>query len=433
MGCKSETVPVIWRSSIGHQLVIYLNVSIGPKIAIAPFGRLGLPQCCCHKCQHERSVLTAIALKSPPWHRHERARRSEARNRLRRVQSDLDRLERHHSQPSYSRLRRVMSQWSTDKWSGTYWGSSSRRRRAPKQNNSTKGKGKGAVENVEKETDHAKGLFPSYDKMQVGASSSSSAAVDGSAEAMQKAMKALIASNPSLSVPMEVQEALAFHEPMQKPAKDSLYHQQRMLNLRRKASNRVEKLQQALTRKGLQMTAYKEEMKQKLASELERFNKEKQEITKALEEARSTLAKIEAGEEPEAGNEDMGMETMNDGNDNLAQLLGLQEVDQQELERLKAEKTYAEAVAAQLQSQVQMMMQSATLAPSGLNQLTAEQVFGAGGRLGSPQMPGLGVIRPRSGGRPSPYNREAKDTKQDKEGEVETIVDSPDPLTRMDQ
>ena len=263
-------------------------------------------------------VVAAIPQRSPAWHRHARARRAEARRRLRRTEKDLDLLTRHHTKPTYSRVRRVMSQWKTDQWSGSYWGSSSRRKKTNKQQAKGRGKGRSANEHAEKAADHDKELFPSYDRMQVAPSSSSFTSVDGSAEAMQKAMKSLIACNLSLNVPKEVEEALAFQEPLGKTAKDSLYTQQRMLNLRRKATNRVEKLQQALTRKGLQMNAYKEEMKQKLASELERFNKEKQEIMTALEEAKANLAKIESGAEPEMSNDDPGMEV---GSDSLAQLL----------------------------------------------------------------------------------------------------------------
>jgi len=361
-----------------------------------------------------------------------RARRAEARKRLRRTEKDLDLLQRHHTKPTYSRVRRVMSQWKADQWSGSYWGSSSRRKKTNKQQAKGKGKGRSANEHAEKAMDHDKELFPSYDRMQVAPSSSSFTSVDGSAEAMQKAMKSLIACNPSLNVPKEVEEALAFQEPLGKAAKDSLYTQQRMLNLRRKATNRVEKLQQALTRKGLQMNAYKEEMKQKLASELERFNKEKQEIMTALEEAKANLAKIESGAEPEMGNEDPGMEVVSDS---LAQLLGLQEVDPQEVEQLRAEKMYAEAMASQLHSQVQMMMNAASNGPTPASM---DQVFGAGGRMASPQLPGVGptgAVRPKANERPSPYNKDNRQpNKERREGEVETVLDSPEAeMEQMDR
>ena len=80
-----------------------------------------------------RLVVTITT--SPPWHRHLRARRSEARARVRRflhkptrkgalrLQADIRLLESHHSRPRLTTVRRVMSQWHQGKqWSGSYWG-----------------------------------------------------------------------------------------------------------------------------------------------------------------------------------------------------------------------------------------------------------------------------------------------------------------------
>lgn len=256
---------------------------------------------------------------------------------------------------------------------------------------------------------------------------------------MQRAMRQLLESNPTLNVPKELVDVLGFSGEMNQKAKDDLYSQQRLLNARRKVTTKIDKLQQALTRKGLQMNAYKEEMKQKLAMELERFNKEKHEISEALEQAKLQLKKIESGEELDPIMEDPAMDT---GGDTLAQLLGIQDIDQQEVERLKAEKTYAESMAAQLQMQVQMMM---TAAASGTipQPASMDQFLGAGSRMDSPQLPGLGNLpgmagmqRTKNTERPTPYGKETKETKkanQNQNGQdtVELVMDSPE-LAKLD-
>lgn len=277
-----------------------------------------------------------------------------------------------------------MSAWGSQQWSGSYWGSAGRRRKPTKAKGQGKDQGKNA-EKTEKVSGKDKGQFPAYDAMLVEQSSGASSSA-GSADAMQRAMRSLLESNPSLHVPKEVEEALGFQEVMNKAAKDSLYEQQRMLNQRRKVTTKIDKLQQALQRKGLQMAAYKDEMKQKLAMELERFHREKQEITEALEQAKLQLAKIEKGEDLDTGMEEVPTETV--GGDSLAELLGVTNADSEEVERLKAEKTYAESVAAQLQSQMQFMMQAAA---AGAITPLSEHVMGAGGRQHSPQLPGIGA------------------------------------------
>lgn len=331
-----------------------------------------------------------------------------------------------------------MSWAGPSQWSGTYWGSSGKKRRAAK----AKGKGKDGdkdKERKDKPKNQEKERFPAYDTItldQSGGSSGASSSSDGTAELMQKAMRSLLENNPTLNVPKEVTDALCtFQDPLNKSAKDSLYEQQKRLNLKRKATTKVEKLQQALTRKGLQMQAYKEQMKQKLAEELERFNKEQKEIADALVVAKEQLARIERGEEPEMIAEEMPVDV---GGDTLAQLLGIQEVDQQEVEKLKSEKMYAESMAAQLQQQVQYLMTAAVTGASP----SAQTLMGAGGRNDSPQLPGLGpqqgqepghVFRKSRTDRPAPYLKEnTETTKQSNEKNVEFVQDSPDGLARMD-
>lgn len=324
-----------------------------------------------------------------------------------------------------------------------YWGSSARRKRPNRQRGQGKGQDK-QTDKEQKDANNAKGQFPSYDTMRVEQSSSASSSASGSSAdaALQRAMRHLLESNPSLNVPKEVEEVLGFQDAMTKTAKDEMYAQQKALNARRKVTTKIDKLQQALTRKGLQMTAYKEEMKQKLATELERVNKEKQEISEALEQARAQLKKIENGEDIEQTVEEPNMDM---SGDSLAQLLGVQEADQQEVDRLKAEKTYAEAVVAQLQQQVQFLMNAATAHAQGHGNVApfADQMMGAGNRVDSPQLPGLGSIQGLPGmqrkkltGRPAPYvkedHKEQKNLDKKEQDGVELVMDSPE-LGQMDR
>ena len=121
------------------------------------------------------------------------------------------------------------------------------------------------------------------------------------------------------------------------------------------------------------------------------------------------------------------------GGDSLAEQLGVTNADSEEVERLKAEKTYAESVAAQLQSQMQFMMQAAA---AGAITPLSEHVMGAGGRQHSPQLPGIGapgltgMQRSSTRERPAPYGRDPKETKPT--NEVEVVPDSPTVLSGMD-
>ena len=124
---------------------------------------------------------------------------------------------------------------------------------------------------------------------------SSSSSSQPTGEMWQAALKALIASNPNLNVSPEIAHALKQPEGS-KDAKQELYQQQKMLNLKRKVGQKIERLQNALTRKSLQMQAFQDHIKATLKKELEKFAAEKKSIQEQLVVAQEQLAKLEAGE-----------------------------------------------------------------------------------------------------------------------------------------
>lgn len=314
-------------------------------------------------------VFDSIAIvASPPWHRRERARRARARHRLRDptafpaplIRQDVRLLEKHHSRPQYSRERLGMS-WNGKQWTGNYWG-----QKKPK------GKGKGQKSDTKdknKEKGGDKVVFPTYDAMAVGPSqgSSSASASSGSEAVWQQALKSLIVSNPNLTVPKEVSEVL--DESMTSDTKRDLYAQQRALNARRKASQRLERLQNALTRQKLQMQAYQEHMRQQLKTEMDRFRTEQKELEQKVEEAKTTLQKIEAGEEVSA------MEEVNvDPVDvSLADMLGITPQADAMVRKARQEKEEAFAMVHQLQTQIHMIMQNGA-AQSNLGNMGTDQM-----------------------------------------------------------
>ena len=352
----------------------------------------------------------AIA-RSPNWHRHQRARRSEARKRLRvgntqRLCQDLSLLEGHHSKPLYTKIRSGMSWSGSGQWSGSYWGSAGRKARRGQQKKE-EGKGKGKAK--EERTEQTASSFPAYDAIAVQQSEVPSSSSGSTDAVWQTAFRSLLASNPGLSVPQEVSTMLGGE--MKKDAKSELYEKQKILNQRRKATQRVERLQNALTRKTLQMKSYQEQLRQQLRQELERFNKEHKEIEAQLLEAREYLDKLERGEPIE----DIKEPTADVTDESLMELLGIQSTDNAMIRKLMAEKEYAESAANQMQQQIQLMMNAAggnALDPAMIGQLGA--LFSP--KRSSPQLP-----------------RDVPPLKKPKPGEkTEIVIDDEEGLGAMD-
>ena len=175
------------------------------------------------------------------------------------------------------------------------------------------------------------------------------------------ALRSLIQSNPNLAIPREVTEALEGNAA--KEAKTELYTQQKQLNQRRKAVQRVERLEGALKRKKLQMVAYQEHLKRQLQQELQRFRQEQEGIESQLKDAKEYLEKLDRGEDVEE------MDHFIDTNENsLAEMLGVTAStdDPVQLPKERKAKEEAYAMVHQLQTQMQWIMQHGA-AQSGLS------------------------------------------------------------------
>ena len=240
--------------------------------------------------------------------------------------------------------------WNSNQWSGSYWGAKGRR--AKNQSPAT-GKCKGSSKSKEGKKQGEK-AFPKYDAMPVDASGSlpSSSRSPPAEDAMQKAMLCLIKNNPSLKVPKEISDVLeGASEILSVEARNEIHEQQRSLNKRRKASQRVDRIKEALKRKQLQFVAYQDQLKIQLRAELDRYTKEKKELEEQLSNARSNLEKLENGEDP--AEEDPG-HVVDVTDNSLAEMLGLGVSPQleSEMEQLKQDKMYAEMRAQHLQQQL---------------------------------------------------------------------------------
>lgn len=212
----------------------------------------------------------------------------------------------------------------------------------------------------------------------------------------QTALRSIIQSNPNLAIPKEVTDALAGNAAQE--AKSELYSQQKQLNQRRKAVQRVERLEGALKRKKLQMVAYQDHLKRQLQQELQRFRKEQEDIESQLKSAKEYLEKLDHGKEVEE------MDTFVDTNENssLAEMLGVTAStdDPEQLQKERRAKEEAYAMVHQLQTQMQMIMQHGA-AQSGLSDPMngvlsgmANGPYGPSPKRTSPQAPlGVGPFR----------------------------------------
>ena len=370
------------------------------------------------------SVPTAIAADagSPPWHRHLRRARARARRRIQKtrtkpgrfsvvqIAADLELLENHHSVPRFDSIRR-MTWWQDNSWKGA-WKTGKGQGTGGKGGRGKSNKKKDQKEDQGKAENPQKNAFPSYDTMQVdldkaSGSASSSASAGGSGELMQRAMKSLLELNPSLKIPKEMESALTgFTETMTSAAKDAIYTEQKALNQKRKAAAKVERLTQALTKKGLQMDAFKDHIKQKLVTEMERFEKERRQIEEELVKAKKHLQLLEAGEKVEDMTEDPYIDS---SGETFLQLLGVQETESEEMAKLRHDKARAEQMALHLQGQLQAIMEAPEGERSMRGPLGSNQRWSL--KRDSPQLPqGL---------------REMRDHKKQKMEGVVEIADSP--------
>ena len=119
----------------------------------------------------------------------------------------------------------------------------------------------------EKETNQ----FPTYNTMVVGQTEQAASAASSSKgdSVWQSALRSLLRSNPGLNILQEIATALEDNtNGMTQDAKSELYMRQKHLNMRRKATQRIERLEAALQRKKLQVAAFQEQLKKQLKQEL---------------------------------------------------------------------------------------------------------------------------------------------------------------------
>lgn len=301
-----------------------------------------------------------------------------------------------------------MSAWNKSGagWKGQYWGQKNR------------GKPQPTSKETKKEAD--KNKFPTYDAMVVNQSeqsgnSSSSASGDS---VWQSALRSLLRSNPGLNIPQEIATALDEQSSgMSTEAKSELYMQQKQLNMRRKATQRIERLQAALQRKKLQVTAFQEQMKQQLKQELDKFHKEKTELETQIKDAKDYLRRLEQGENMEE------IEQVTDITDeNLASMLGLSTETSaaMELQQARQEKDHAVAMASQMHQQLTMIMSHGANAP-GMTTALGDQLINLqqqylSPKRSSPQMPN--TIGPFKRFKPTEKPNEQQETLPQQDGAI---------------
>ncbi len=139
-----------------------------------------------------------------------------------------------------------------------------------------------------------KAALPAYDSTSLPSSlAGSSRAPDKSKDGdLKQALKELISQN-DLEVPAALKTFI--QQENQQDLGNSLKEDQRLLNYKRKLAQRIQRLKQAQQRKEEQWTKFKEDMRNHMVQEKERFETESKEISKALEETQTELDKALSG------------------------------------------------------------------------------------------------------------------------------------------
>ena len=317
-------------------------------------------------------------------------------------------LEEHHAVPYYTRFRRVadyMSSWrNTSPYS--YWGGATRKSRS-NGGNGAKGKSKDkdkSAQDKKNEDGHKDGnAFPAYDKMEIPQTAAATVGTSSSSKdgqwAMQHVLQGLVEANPGLKLTPQLEQAIQGSKSAE--AKQDLYDQQKALNAKRKASQKLERMEQALQRKRFQMEAYREQIRQQLQAEMKRFAAETKDLEEAIAMQKEIVDRLEKGIVQEE-DENMGIFVDVQEQHSLAALLGLQDDKESEerIAQLQKEKQEALMQAQQMQEKLNIMMAAAPMP-------------GLAGTSQSPQMP-------------YPDGRKRPKTEMEQKPEtVEEIHDSP--------
>ena len=308
-----------------------------------------------------------VAIHSPSWHRRARARRAAARNFLRRwtsktrprltqrVTSSIRLLESHHSKP-FLKLARTHMEWNAN-WNR--WGATKGRKGKGKGREMKKDKGMKEQAKGNKGTD-AMASFPSYDTMPASAQSQSSTSSSQPSE-LRTVMAALLEANPGLTLPPALLATDAGQSMSR--SREEISSEQKRLNLRRKAITKLERLQGALAKKKEQISAYKEFIREKLKTELTKFEKEKSDLETAITTQQEFVDRVEAGLQ-DASTIDVDEEDDLGEDISLASMLGLDEPSAK-MTALAKERDVATAAIAVYQAQIQQMQNAGlTLPPS---------------------------------------------------------------------
>ena len=155
----------------------------------------------------------------------------------------------------------------------------------PKSSKS-KGSGKGQAE---------KGGLPAYDATSLPSSTASSSrnVVDKTKDCdLKQALKEFISQN-DFEVPAALQNFI--QQEKEQDLGHTLKEDQRALNHKRKLAQRLERLKLAQQRKEEQWLQFREDMKNHLLQEKERYEKECKEITKAIADTQTELDKALSG------------------------------------------------------------------------------------------------------------------------------------------
>ena len=299
-----------------------------------------------------------------------------------------------------------MSSWrNTSPYS--YWGGATRKSRSNGGNGAkgkSKGKDKSAQDKKKNEDGHKDGnAFPAYDKMEIPQTAAATVGTSSSSKdgqwAMQHVLQGLVEANPGLKLTPQLEQAIQGSKSAE--AKQDLYDQQKALNAKRKASQKLERMEQALQRKRFQMEAYREQIRQQLQAEMKRFAAETKDLEEAIAMQKEIVDRLEKGIVQEE-DENMGIFVDVQEQHSLAALLGLQDDKESEerIAQLQKEKQEALMQAQQMQEKLNIMMAAAPMP-------------GLAGTSQSPQMP-------------YPDGRKRPKTEMEQKPEtVEEIHDSP--------
>eukprot|EP00434_Breviolum_minutum_P032245 symbB.v1.2.028519.t1/scaffold3022.1/size65113/4 len=373
--------------------------------------------------------------REPNWHRKERQIRANARTELaafvrapRVDKADracylIQLLEAHHSSPKLVRARRALRScgmsWQGAGWKGGYWkGARTPQRKKTEQN---------------KKSDQAKEQkIPQYDSdcWVVGTSASSSSRPSESAGNLQDLTKVLktVVKAGNFELPAEAMALLESSE--RDDTRAAFSTEQRALNARRKAFNKVQRLKDAMGKKTEKYRSFRQAIKDQLATETERYERDMEDIKKNLKLAEAELEKIESGVVDEEmasttpANEDMdifgAMDLVKEKDRLQAQLrLAQENSDAKEAKYMETQRNLQHQIQA-MQQQMQSMLDHGMVVPTGtrshvwpaISPVSSQELPG----VSSPQMPTVrGAVRPfsRSRDRAEPYlvdNKEMKET-----------------------